>query len=219
MDAHNIDLQMPVEVTSVITLVREVAAEINQVTRVPVLLPGATAAEGLKLADDLKADILVLTDFTALLERTPIKDFTKNIAWDSVGRLLEAFGLEEILPLETLKAFVENIVEQLENPEALLSDLIGFDISAFARDTLNQIPTNEVDLETYLRTNYETININIQGYLPLRDPFGPFFFFPKHCYPREEKRSKSGLSEATRYNSPVIAYVRTGASVEQDIVE
>ena len=63
----------------------------------------------------------------------------------------------------------------------------------------------------------EVANVNMVGYLPLRDIFGPYFFFPSHCYP--STKDESELSQATRYNSPVVAYVKTGASVEQDIVD
>ena len=47
--------------------------------------------------------------------------------------------------------------------------------------------------------------------MPLLDFFGPYAFFPKHCYPDE--------NQLQRYNSPVIAVIRTGASMEEDVVE
>ena len=117
--------------------------------------------------------------------------------------------------MEELKAFAENVEAVLENPEALISDLTGIDITAIIDNLIEQIPDDIQDLETYFINNYELIDIKIEGYLPLRDRFSPYFFFPRHCYPNDAgDTKKDGLSEATSYNSPVIAYVSTGASVE-----
>ena len=139
-----------------------------------------------------------------------------------MGDLLAEFGLDEILPLDTLKAFADDLVVQLEDPNGqfnvLLKDVLGVDIAAIINDAVDQVPETEYDLETYLKKRWDIINLEIQGYLPVRDPFGPYFFFPEHCYPNSETTDKSGIQEVTQYNSPVIAYVRTGASVEQDIV-
>jgi hypothetical protein len=43
------------------------------------------------------------------------------------------------------------------------------------------------------------------------DFVGPYGFFPNHCYPPPGK--------GMRFNSPVIAYVKTGSSIENDIIE
>ena len=70
-------------------------------------------------------------------------------------------------------------------------------------DLITQIPdTNSL----------ENIDISVIGYLPMLDFFGPYSFFPSHCYPG----SQDGR---LRYNSPVIAYVKTGSSVETDIID
>jgi len=50
--------------------------------------------------------------------------------------------------------------------------------------------------------------------MPLLDPFGAFFFYPSHCYV-----NMNGRRGATRFNSPVIGYVKTGSSIEEDVVE
>jgi len=42
------------------------------------------------------------------------------------------------------------------------------------------------------------------------DFIGPYAFFPSHCYPGPGR---------LRYNSPIIAYVKTGSSIENDIIE
>ena len=47
MDAENIDIEMPVNVTSVIRLVREVAKEVNRLTPGASLIQGATVEESL----------------------------------------------------------------------------------------------------------------------------------------------------------------------------
>ena len=55
--------------------------------------------------------------------------------------------------------------------------------------------------------------------MPIFDPFGSYFFYPDHCYPRkDDDEEKGGNSGRFRYNSPVIGYVKTGSSVEDDIV-
>lgn len=45
-------------------------------------------------------------------------------------------------------------------------------------------------------------------YSPLIDPFGPFYFFPPHCYERKN-----------RYNSPIVAYIPQGNQIESDMIE
>jgi len=47
--------------------------------------------------------------------------------------------------------------------------------------------------------------------MPIFDLFGAYFFFPDHCYPSRDDKPE-------RYLSPIIGYVKTGASIEQDIV-
>ena len=50
--------------------------------------------------------------------------------------------------------------------------------------------------------------------MPILDITGPFAFFPSHCYQEGATSEEKGLEDATKYNSPVIAYVKTGASIE-----
>ena len=52
------------------------------------------------------------------------------------------------------------------------------------------------------------------------DITGPFAFFPSHCYPSGASLDddEKGMNEATQYNSPVVAYVKTGASIEEDVI-
>lgn len=139
------------------------------------------------MTSDFKDDLLTLTNLTALIAQTPIKDFTSRMNWDLVGQFLEVLGLEEIIPLDTLKTFLEDVEEVLENPEALIQDITGINITAVVEQALAQLPEEAaIDLETYLINNFELINIKIEGYLPLRDRFSPYFFFPKHCYPKKD---------------------------------
>ena len=52
--------------------------------------------------------------------------------------------------------------------------------------------------------------VDIQGqsiYEPLLDPIGPFFFFPDHCYKRNN-----------RFGSPIIAYVGQDNQIERDMI-
>ena len=129
--------------------------------------------------------------------------------------MLKAFGLENVIDIEAIKAFAENIEETLENPEQLLSDITGVNITALIEDFVANIPDDIDEITNVLRE--ATLKIDIKGYMPLRDPFGPYFFFPKHCYP--EGVGGKSLDEATQYNSPVIAYVKTGSSIERDIIK
>ena len=64
--------------------------------------------------------------------------------------------------------------------------------------------------------SYENLDIKFSGYLPLLDITGPFSFYPSHCYPSgvDVEEKDKDVNDATKYNSPVIAYVKTGASME-----
>ena len=63
MDAVNVDMTIPVNVTQTV----EAFAEITNTTNV------------LALIDDVKQDIRALTNLTRLIEQTPIANFTQNI--------------------------------------------------------------------------------------------------------------------------------------------
>ena len=194
MDGHNINITHPVNVTKVVELVREVASEINNNSptttgsgRLLQDISELIAGQGLEVTSDFKDDLLTLTNLTALIAQTPIKDFTSRMNWDLLGQFLEVLGLDEIIPLDTLKTFLEDVEEVLENPEALIQDITGINITAVVEQALAALPEEAaIDLETYLINNYELINIKIEGYLPLRDRFSPYFFFPKHCYPKKD---------------------------------
>jgi len=51
------------------------------------------------LVGDVKNDIKALTNLTKLIEMTPIKDFTKNIDWEGLGKILKAFGLDKTIDI------------------------------------------------------------------------------------------------------------------------
>lgn len=91
--------------------------------------------------------------------------------------------------------------------------LTGVNIEERVEAFLEQIP----DIP-----NLENISIE-PGYLPIFDITGPYSFFPDHCYPSggstPEPGEKKDLRSVTRFNSPIIAYVKTGASIEMDIVD
>jgi translation elongation factor EF-4 len=109
-----------------------------------------------------------------LIELTPIANFTQNIAWDAIEDLLAQFGLTNIIDLPAIKAFAEEIENTLENPNLLIQDLTGINITAIVEDIISQIPdTNSI----------ENIDISVIGYLPMLDFFGPYAFFPSHCHP------------------------------------
>ena len=75
---------------------------------------------------------------------------------------MEALGLEDIIPLDALKAFLENVETILENPDAILQDVFNIDIRALVEQALARLPEEAaIDLETYLLENFELINIKI----------------------------------------------------------
>lgn len=50
------------------------------------------------------------------------------------------------------------------------------------------------------------------------DIVGPFAFYPDHCFPVQDERNRKG-AENIKFNSPVIAYIKTGSSIEDDIID
>ena len=126
-------------------------------------------------------------------------------------RLVNALGLQNFVNVPAIKAFAEAVETALENPEALVSELTGIDISGEIAKFIDQIPT----VEDYI--SVETINLDVIGYFPLIDPFGPYAFYPEHCYP--DGVGKPGIEDYGKYNSPIIAYIRTGSDIEDDIID
>lgn len=55
------------------------------------------------------------------------------------------------------------------------------------------------------------------GYFPLIDPLGPYAFFPDHCYP--DGVGEKDIESISKYNSPNIAIIKTGSSIEDDIID
>ena len=95
------------------------------------------------------------------------------------------------------------------DPEALVQDYLGFNLTATVEAALDTFP----DVPT-LETIEQTLDFTFSGYLPMLDITGPFAFYPEHCYPDGVDSTDKDLNDATKYNSPVIAYVKTGASIE-----
>ena len=200
MDGYNVNLTVPVNVTQTVEIIAEVAADVTGVPSIATLVP------------DIKNDIRLLTNVTNLIMQTPIANFNDRIAWDSFKQLISALGLDGIIDVDAIQAFSEQIEETIENPQTLLADVTGVNITAIVESALDQIP----DPTSFLN-QFQNVNVKLTGYLPLLDFLGPYAFFPSHCYPSGVGSGK--LRTVTRYNSPVIAYVKTGASVEQDIIE
>ena len=148
---------------------------------------------------------------TRLIETTPIANFTQRIDWDGLERFFSALGLENVINVQAIKEFAESVEETLENPEALIEDITGIQISNIIADFIDSIP----EVTDYI--TFDTINIDIIGYFPMLDVVGPYSFFPPHCYP--DKVGEKDIESITRYNSPIIAYVRTGSSIEQHVVD
>ena len=83
MDAININMTVPINVTQAVEVMAQVTGQPNVA----------------QLVGDVKNDIKALTNLTKLIEMTPIKDFTKNIDWEGLGKILKAFGLDKTIDI------------------------------------------------------------------------------------------------------------------------
>lgn len=54
----------------------------------------------------------------------------------------------------------------------------------------------------------------LDSYLPVVDPYGPYLFYPSQCQATTEQ-----VSIGRKYRSSLIAYVRQGNSIENDIID
>jgi hypothetical protein len=88
-----------------------------------------------------------------------------------------------------------------------------FDISA------QSVIENAQDLNDFMfYTNYTNTKASVtskaSSYIPVVDPYGPYLFYPSQC------QSNEGLIAAGRkYRAPVIAYIKQGNQIEEDIVD
>ena len=125
----------------------------------------------------MKKDIETLTNLTFLIENSPVKNFTENlVAWDAIERLLIALGLEEVIDVDAVKASIKEFEDTLLDPNTILKDVFDFNLTETVLEfvpLVDNIPTAE---------QFENIQLNLVGYLPILDITGPFAFFPSHCY-------------------------------------
>ena len=117
MDGYNVNLTVPVNVTQTVEIIAEVAADVTGVPSIATLVP------------DVKNDIRLLTNLTNVIMQTPIANFNENIAWDSFKNLIAALGLGEIIDVDAIQEFSEQIEETLENPQTLIADVTGVNIT------------------------------------------------------------------------------------------
>ena len=73
----------------------------------------------------------------------------------------------------------------------------------------------DVDFEDLNAFDFEAIDIEvpIRTYVPIFDPLGPYLFYPQHCYQSKRRMDRYGA-----YNNPVIAYIKTGNAIEEDLI-
>lgn len=146
---------------------------------------------------------------TRWIEETPIANFTERIDFDAIEKLLSDLGIDGFVNVTALVDVLEDVAQEiedtLEDPEALLQDVLGVNVTEIVDDFIE----DQLGI-----SGLETINLEYLGYMPLLDPFGAFFFYPSHCYVNTR-----GDKAATRFSSPVIGYVKTNSSIEEDIVE
>lgn len=74
-----------------------------------------------------------------------------------------------MVDVDAIKAFVEEVEYIIEHPEATIQEITGLNITAIVEDAISFIPDEKIKLDVY-------------GYLPMLDFFGPFAFLPSHCY-------------------------------------
>ena len=101
MDGYNVNLTVPVNVTQTVEIIAEVAADITGVPSFATLIT------------DIKDDIRTVTNITNLIAQQPIANFNDYIAWDAIKLLMEALGLENIIDVDAIKEFSEQIQEQI----------------------------------------------------------------------------------------------------------
>ena len=54
-----------------------------------------------------------MTNLTALIENTPLANFTDNINWDGIEDLIGRLGLENVIDIEEVKEFAEKVEERI----------------------------------------------------------------------------------------------------------
>ena len=84
----------------------------------------ATDVTGVQITTDyifaainLEDDIRTLTNLTALIARTPIANFTENIAWDALAEVFAAWGLDQFVDIRAVEALLKDVEDTIENPE------------------------------------------------------------------------------------------------------
>ena len=186
-----------------------VSTSINATAAIEQFANSTDSPEIANFALGVQSDIRALTNLTKWIEATPIANFTERIDFEAIEQLLEDLGLGSFVNVTAVVEVMEDVAQEiedtLENPEALIQDVIGVNVTKIIDDFVEE----QIGL-----SGLETINIEYLGYMPMMDPFGAYFFFPEHCFV-----NTGGNRGATKFSSPVIGYVKTGASVEMDVVE
>jgi len=77
--------------------------------------------------------------------------------------------------------------------------------------TIPQNLTERFENITDLANRTELLKINT--YLPIVDPLGPYLMYPQQCY-----ATQWDVDRGKKHRSPVIAYIRTGNQIEEDLI-
>ena len=76
------------------------------------------------------------------------------------------------------------------------------------------IPKNITErFENFTALANRTELFNINTYFPIVDPLGPYLMYPQQCY-----AWGWDIESGKKHNSPVIAYIKTGNQIEEDII-
>ena len=133
------------------------------------------------------------TNITYIWNETNISNLTNTIQWEALQSWVKDNNLSPFINVTQLQVLIDE-------PEKTLAE---------ALDMIN------VDFEDIHAYDLEALEIGvpIRTYIPVLDPLGPYLFYPPHCYQGEN------AAKRRRYSSPVIAYVRNGNQIEEDLVD
>jgi len=77
----------------------------------------------------------------------------------------------------------------------------------------NLLPNSSFTSKNTTRFSKATNLSSFDHYMPVVDPLGPYLFYPAQC-----QASSEWIRIGRKYRSPLIAYVRQGNQIEQDII-
>ena len=136
-------------------------------------------------------------NLTQLLTEVPIKNLTRIVDWDRLDDFFDRSGLDQFIAIDQAIELVENVENLFEDPEATFQEISNINVTELINN-LTVLELEELEVEVPVAT-----------YVPMLDPMGAYLFYPDHCYGKKRRQL---------FSSPVIAYVKTGSSVEDAVI-